>query len=115
MSLVDLLNSANTQSQVSNDNGGWNQFVRDHLDIIQNNSQTFTITPELMYRYRYDLNSFLKNSILKRNEDIGWIVCLLNEIPSSFEFDDIPSLIVPTDAYIRKLYLLYTTVTANAN
>lgn len=113
MGISSLLNSA-LEKTVSDDHGPWRQFVLDHLDYIQQRSQTFSIEPTLMNQYRYDLKRFLKYH-MNRHQDICWIVQLLNKLPNDFDFVDRSEIMVPTDSLITQLYFQYTTVTKNQN
>jgi len=112
MGIAKLLSSS-LEYTVEDDKGKWRQFVLDHLDYISARSTTFSISPELMNKYRYDLRRYLKSE-LNRHQDIGWIVQLLNNLRNDFQFVDITNLIVPDDSLITQLYFQYTTVTKNA-
>jgi hypothetical protein len=111
MGLSTLIKNAKIGT-VSDDQGDWRQFVLDHLDYIQARSQSFSIEPELINLYRYDLERFLRE-YMKRNQDITWIVQLLNDIPNDFDFDESMIIVVPTDSLITNLYQSYTTVVNN--
>lgn len=113
MSLSELITD-NQRNTVSDDQGKWRQFVLDHLDYIALRSTTFAIDAPLMNLYRYDLRRFLKD-YLKRHEDIGWIVQLLNSLPNDFAFHESGNLVVPEDSLITKLYHSYISIVANAN
>jgi hypothetical protein len=113
MSLSDLLTNAQSNT-VSLDDPKWFQFVLDHLDYIKARSTVFAIDAPLMNLYRYDLRRFLK-VYMKRHEDIGGIVQLLNGIKNDFEFAEPRNLIIPEDSLITKLYHSYVTVNANAS
>lgn len=112
MALTDLIAAANT-STVGPDNGAWSQFISDHLDYIASQSGKFNIPPDMMNLYKYDLKRFLKEQ-MKRNEDIAWIVCLLNYMNSDFDFDTSGDYIIPTDALITTLYTTYKTISSNS-
>ena len=111
MSLSSLLASI-SNTTVGDDQGTWNQFVSDHLDEIAQNSTSYDIAPIVMYKYRYNLDYFLKDN-LKRNQDIGWIVRKLNDLPNDFAFDQPGIYVIPTDNYILKLYNEYKTIESN--
>lgn len=111
MGLSALIMNAKIDT-VSDDHDTWRQFILDHLDYISARSQNFTIQPELMNLYRYDLQRFLKD-YMKRNQDITWIVQLLNDLPNDFDFVDIETIIIPTDRLITDLYQSYITVISN--
>jgi hypothetical protein len=102
MSLSKRLGNAN-RTQMGDDQGRWRQFILDHLDFIARRSQTKEIPAEMMNLYRYDLDRFLKQEC-SRNEDIAWIVLLINDLPSDFEFVGVRFLIVPTDDLISSLF-----------
>jgi hypothetical protein len=102
MGLSALLNDTR-QYQMSDDQGKWRQFILDHLDYIAQQATTYQISATLMNMYRYDLRRFLKED-RNRNEDMAWIVLLLNYLPNDFSFVDIKTLIVPTDDLIINLY-----------
>ena len=101
MGLSALLDSKSKNS-VGDLSSGWRQFVLDHLDYIAFRSKTYEIEDKLMNLYRYDLNRFLKES-LKRHQDIGWIVQLLNSFKNDFDFGEVKYLIVPEDNLITNL------------
>lgn len=112
MGLSSLMTNA-LRTTISDDQGTWRQFVLDHLDYIALRSRSYLIDPPLMNLYRYDLKRFLKD-YLKRHEDMGWIVQLMNSMKNDFDFVDIENLIVPEDSLLQKLYQSYITVQANS-
>ena len=112
MSLSNLLTKTQ-RNTVSDDQGRWRMYCLDHLDYIAMRSTTYVIDAPLMNLYRYDLRRFLKH-YLKRHEDIGWIVQLLNNMRNDFDFSEPGNLIVPEDSLITSLYHSYMTIQANA-
>jgi hypothetical protein len=111
MSLSDLLEKAIDPH--GDDQGPWRQFVLDHLDWIAVRSKSYLPSDVLMYQYRYDLVRYLKEA-RSRKTDIAWIVLLLNDIPSDFDFEEPQSLIIPSDELIQSLRGLFATVSGNA-
>lgn len=112
MALIDFLIKA--QTDMSDDQGSWRQFILDHLDYIERNSTTYDIDEPLMQLYRYDLNRFLKD-YLKRNVDLGWIVLLINNLANDFQFDQAGKYVIPLDETISALYHRYRAIVSNAN
>lgn len=112
MSLSTILNQR-LDDQLSNDGGRWRQFILDHLNYIQNRSQTYVADEQTITQYRYDFDRFIKEKI-GRQKDITWIVLLLNNLPNDFSFADKTEYIIPSDDLISNLYLSYTTIQANA-
>ena len=111
MTLVDIIKNANS-SVVYDDGGPWRQFILDHLDFIASKSQVYSIAPEVMYLYQYDLKRFLKEK-MQINEDIAWIVLLLNNLSSDFEFDSPGNFTIPSDRLILQLHLSFVTISNN--
>lgn len=112
MSLAALIRTS-AVTTVSDDNGPWRQFVLDHLDWLSARSITFTISPEKMNLFRYDLKRYLKDE-LNRHEDITWVVLLLNDLGNDFAFDVPGTYLVPADSEVISLYHSHRTNTANA-
>ena len=112
MSLSALITNSQ-KNTVSDDQGKWRQFVLDHLDYIALRSTVYAIDAPLMNLYRYDLRRFLK-AYLKRHQDLGWIVQLLNSMPNDMDFAEAGNLIVPDDDLINRLYHSYISINANA-
>lgn len=100
------------KTNISDDQGPWRQFVLDHLDYIAARSTTYTIEPELMNRYRYDLGRFLKER-MTIHTDMAWIVLHLNYLPNDLAFDTPGEFIIPTDELCNKLYHSYKASRAN--
>ena len=114
MTLSALLGQSQ-RSSLGDDQGGWRQFVLDHLDYISKRSKTYDIAADLMNLYRYDLKRFLKDYPgIKRNEDIAWIVLLLNDLPNDFSFVNPGKYIIPSDDLIKTLYHSYVTIHSNS-
>lgn len=111
MGLSTLL-AATQQDSFDDDHGLWRQFILDHLDLIARRSGKYALDATLVNQYRYDLNHFLKDH-LKRRNDIGWIVLLLNNLKNDFEFSEPVTLIIPSDKLIGDLYHSYITITSN--
>jgi hypothetical protein len=98
----------------SDDQGPWRQFVLDHLDYIAKATRPVDLDILLINQYRYDLPRFLKERMGLRT-DMAWIVVLLNNMTSDFDFKEPGTLIVPGDDTIINLYHSFSTITANAN
>lgn len=111
MGLSSLLANAAAGS-TSDDQGAWRQFILDHLDYIKNRSKVYTIEPDAMYRYQYDVKRFLYEK-LQVQQDIGWIFLILNYLPNEFAFDTPGDFYIPTDDLIVSLKHSYMTVTNN--
>lgn len=112
MGLRTLFDSV-IQNTVEDDQGTWRQFVLDHLDYIAHQSQSFLVDETVMNRYRYDMRLFLKEN-LNRHQDMLWVVQILNDVPTEFDFHGAMTLIVPTDDLLVGLYRTYRTQLANA-
>jgi hypothetical protein len=108
VSLSTLL-SQKTAFDLSDDQGGWRQYILDHLDVIAASSQTYTLTPNLMYAYRYDLQRFLTQE-MKQTKSLAWIVQLLNGWSCDFDFDQADTMIIPSQDFIQDKYNKYQTV-----
>lgn len=111
MSLSAMLSSV-SNGTVSDDQGPWRQFILDHLDYIAARSKVYTIEPDAMNRYKYDLKRLLFDKF-QIHEDIAWIVRYLNQLKSDLEFDKPGDFIIPTDSLIVNLKQSFVTVNAN--
>lgn len=111
VSLDVLMEQAHSKT-ISDDQGPWRQFVLDHLDYIQARSFVQTISPEVMYRYRYNLGQYLVDQN-NRMEDMAWIVRLLNGMSCDLDFVGFSKIYLPSDRTLVDLHLQYTTVTQN--
>lgn len=111
MGLSALLSKA-ASGTTSDDQGPWRQFILDHLDYITQRSQIYTIEPDAMNRYQYDIKRFLFDK-LQIHEDIAWIVRYLNYLPNDFSFNVPGDFVIPTDSLIIKLKHSFMTISAN--
>ena len=113
MPLTALLKTS-YDNTVSDDSGPWRQFILDHLALIARQSARYDLSAEQLYRYKHDLRRLLKTEVaVNRQEDIAWIVRLLNDISCDLEFVDPGEYIIPTDTLILNLYKTYMTVSMN--
>ena len=108
MALVDILGNL-VNSTCSDDGGRWRQFILDHLMYLRKNSTLYAIDGTIVNRYRYDLAKFLKE-YLKLQNDLAWIVLLMNGMANDFEFDSPGEFRIPTDALVLGLYHSYVTI-----
>jgi hypothetical protein len=111
MGLSSLLEKVG-KGTTSDDNGPWRQFILDHLDYIAARCQTYTIEPDAMNRYKYDIKRFLFDK-LQVHEDIAWIVRYLNHLPNDFAFNTPGDFVIPTDSLIIKLKHSFVTIQSN--
>ena len=84
---------------------GWFQFVQDHYNELKQSATLQTISPEIMYQYRYSLESYLRH--INKNINIAWIVLILNGLDSNMDFVDVKSILIPTDSALSDLYNSY--------
>jgi hypothetical protein len=98
-------------NSLGDDQGRWRQYVLDHLDYIAGFSRKYEIDAPLINQFRYDLKRFLKE-YLSLQEDIAWIVLLLNNMPNDFSFSEAGEYTIPNDQDIKKLYHTFATITS---
>ena len=55
MSLSTILQNR-LSTDMGDDSGPWRQFILDHLNYIALRSTSYSLEPELMYKYQYDLD-----------------------------------------------------------
>lgn len=114
MGLSQILATNIASNVLSDDNGPWRQYILDHLDYISVRTKPSQIDRLLINQYRYDLARYLKDKAGIRG-NIAWIVLLLNNIKSDFEFTEPGIYIIPTDDLINALYHSFITLETNSN
>lgn len=85
----------------------WELYVKDHRDLILENSSTIQIAADDMRKYMYCLEAFLYDKNLDIDYRMTWIVLWLNQLGSNLEFRDLSSLIIPKRNYLLMLYEKY--------
>ncbi len=87
----------------------WLQYIRDHTDLIKNNSTLFFLDAEVMKRYRYRLEDFLfekRNGIHYRQ--YASIVRIINRLGCNLDFNEsVTEIYLPTPEYITELRSMY--------
>lgn len=109
MGLINLYNSLQ-QSNFDTLDPEWVQFVRDHYFYLRKNSTEFTITPGDNQRFAYRLRSFVSEQ--GGQIDMDWIICLINQLPSTMEFINRTAIKIPSYNSIQRLRQLYVNVQA---
>lgn len=80
---------------------GWVQYIEDHFSIIRDKATYVEISLDNMYRYKYRPEDFLQLKGI--DVSLSWIMLLINQIPDKSEFNNIPSILIPSEAYIQQL------------
>jgi len=94
-------------SEWSDSDHEWELYVKDHRELIIENSSTIQITADNMRKYQFRLETFLYDKNLDIDYRMTWIVLWLNQLNSNLDFVDLSSLIVPNRSYILRLYEKY--------
>lgn len=86
----------------------WVQFVKDHKEIIKENSTTIVLHPNDLRKFKYGIESYLTEYNYPKS--IGWIVLWLNQLDSNFNFDEsLQTIMIPDINQLISLYSQYTT------
>jgi len=112
MSLVQLLTDAQ-RNTTQDDGGDWRRYILDHLDYLASRSPRHTVDETILFQYRGNVDWYIKNHLMQQ-EQIGWIVRLLNNFNNDFDFKSTGELIVPEDSLVIGLYQAYLTIQSNA-
>lgn len=103
-----LENKAN--SNYTNLDISFYQYVLDHITILQNNSRTYYPTADLMARYKYQPEFYLENEISWINP--VWLFLVVNGFAShlDFTYPKVKNGInVPLNEYLEQFYEEYQT------
>lgn len=79
----------------------WKQFVIDHLDLIKAKSEYTEFSEQTMYHLKYRLKNYLNR--LGYNQDMIWIIYLLNNIDNETDFINLPGIYIPNYQYLKNL------------
>lgn len=97
--------------QYSNNNFEWVQYVHDHLNLIKQKAIPIEIDIFKSNELQYRLNDFLRENNYPIS--IGWIVVLINQLPSENNFVGLSNLYVPDMAHLSYLRETFNTVMSN--
>ena len=101
MSLRDDL-AALVSNVYEDDQGAWRTYVIDHIPQIQAHAKFSYVDPTYISQYRYDVEWFLRS--LSIGPELGWIFLLINNLNSSFDFDEEGGYYIPSPTYIEQLH-----------
>ena len=93
------------KSPYANDDIDFVKFIYDHYDKIFETAEYISVDKTDLYWKRYRLEDFLQD----RNHDpnIAWIVLYINQIPSSMDFKDLDSILIPSMSTLNSLRQSY--------
>lgn len=111
MSLVDWIKKNYANYNLSDTNSEWRLFIKDHRQLIVENSSTYLLDADDNELYRFRPKEFLKANNI--DPDIFWIVLWINQIYNEIEFNNIKELLIPRVEYIKSLYEQYRSFKAN--
>lgn len=92
----------NLVTRFSKGDRDWEQFVRDHVDVLKANSEPYYVSLEDKQTYAYRLDDWLLKEI-NYPKDMIWIVELVNQFENHMTFNDIDVVLVPGVEIIRNL------------
>ena len=98
------------QSQYSFSDPLWRQFVVDYQAIIAANSVVHTLLGDVINISRNNMIGYLR--YIGQPTYLDQIVYLINNIPNDIALDEISTILIPNDDYIKTLWQLYQTTTA---
>ena len=99
---------AQLKSIFSNDNIDWVKYVNDHYQQIFETAQSVEVDKSDTYWKFFRMEDFLRDYNCDPN--IGWIVLMINQIPSTLDFKDIDNILIPdpdTLHSLRQSYMQY--------
>lgn len=97
----------------SNNDLGWVQFVRDHYTYLRNKS-----TPKIMSSVDMSITKYRIHEILAEmgmSPSVIWIVLLINQLPSENDFVDLTAILIPDMATIEQLHSTYNSIKSNTS
>jgi len=89
----------------SNTDTGWVQFVKDHREMLLQNSTVLEMSLEVAHRYRFSLALLLYDRSM--DQSTMWIIMWLNQISAEHEFKQLQRLLIPTNEYLATLKAQY--------
>lgn len=97
--------------QYSNIDPDWVQFVHDHQRLIKRRAVPIEINIFKSNELQYRLTEFLKENNYPLS--ISWIVALINQLPSEYNFVGLTHLYVPDMSHLARLRETFNTVMSN--
>ena len=96
------------KSPYANDDIDFVKFIYDHYDRIFSTAEYVTIDKYDTYWKHYRVEDFLRDK--GHDPNIGWIVLYINQLPSSIDFKELDSVLIPsmdTLKSLRQSYMQY--------
>lgn len=84
----------------------WEQFIRDHVDVLKESAKALYPTLEDKQTYQYRLDDWLLKE-MNYPKDYIWIVELVNQFENHMSFSDIDVVLVPDASLIKTLRSTY--------